>query len=365
MTPSTDVTPVVQNTNLAFIPPEFYIPIAVLVWVLFLWLVKRFIIYRLEKWAKTTTVRWDDVVIRSISLPANFLILALGLALLIHLLPVPEKIDKIMLTLWKGSIVVAIVWFLDNLIKGLVEEFSSKTAFNQVSGGITKGLLRGFVIGIGILIFLQLLGISITPILASLGIGSLAVALALQDTLSNFFAGIYVTVDKPVHVGDFIRLESGEEGHVIDIGWRSTRIRTLPNNIVVVPNSKLVSSIITNYYLFDKELAVPIDVDVHYNSDLNHVEKVALEVARETLKKVTGAVPEFEPAFRYTAFKDNGINFTVVLRAKEFTDQYTVRHEFIKRLHERFRREGIIIPSSIRTVEISKETASQLKGFFS
>jgi len=342
------------------VPPGFYVPAAVLLWLLGLWLVKKLVIHRLRKWAARTALRWDDILVEALSFPINFLILASGLTLLIQLLPMPEKADKAVLIAMQGAVVFAIASFLDRLAKGLYREYSA-SALGHVSQGLVLGLIRGFIIGMGALIFLQLIGISITPILASLGIGSLAVALALQDTLSNFFAGIYVAVDKPVQAGDFIRIESGEEGYVVDVGWRSTRIRTLPNNIVIIPNSKLMGSVITNYHLPAKEIVTTIEVGVHYGSDLSRVEKVTREVALEVMQKVSGGVPGFNPDVRFHTFGESSVNFTVVLKAREFVDQYAVKHEFIKRLHDRYRKEGIVIPFPVRTLDIPRETLEALK----
>ena len=197
---------------------------------------------------------------------------------------------------------------------------------------------------------LNTLNINITPFITSLGIAGLAVGLALQDTLSNFFAGLYILISKKIKPGDYISLDSGIEGYVEDITWRNTTIRQLPNNIVIVPNSKLASSIITNYYLPEKELAVLVQVGVSYNSDLEKVEKVTIEVAKEVMKEVPGGVPNFEPFIRYHTFGDFSINFTVILRAQTYVDRYLVTHEFVKRLHKRYKEEGIEIPFPIRTV---------------
>jgi small-conductance mechanosensitive channel len=210
---------------------------------------------------------------------------------------------------------------------------------------------------VGLLVILNTLGISITPILATLGIGGLAVALALQDTFSNIFSGFYIVISKQIRTGDYIKLDSGEEGYVIDINWRTTKIRMLSNNMVLVPNEKLTKVIVTNYYLPDKELAVLIDVGVHYKSDLKVVEKVTCEVAGEVMKMVQGGVVDFEPFIRYHTFSDSSIKFTVILRGKEFVDQYLIKHEFIKRLHERYRKEGINIPYPIRAVNYEQEKA--------
>ena len=211
------------------------------------------------------------------------------------------------------------------------------------------------MIAVGGMLVLDNLGISLTPILTTLGIGSLAVAIALQDTLGNFFAGLYIKVDRPIEIGHYIRLQSGEEGYVERIGWRSTRILMLPNNMVVVPNNKLVQDNITNYHLPDRELAVTVAVSVAYGSDLEKVERVTQEVAQDVLRTVSGGVRDFEPVIRYHTFGQSSIDFTVVLRAREFADGVLLKHEFIKRLKVRYERDGIVIPSPIRTVYLKVE----------
>lgn len=346
-----------------FVYPYVYGPVVFILWVTLLWLIKRLLIYRLRKWTEKTAFRWGSILIESLSFPINFLIFASGITLLTNLFPLPDKVEALTTIALQGSIIFAIISFLDRLIKGLMTEYAQKGVLGHVSQGIAQGLIRGFVIGIGVLIFLDLIGISITPILASLGIGSLAVALALQDTLSNFFAGLYVAVDRPVQIGDLVKLESGQEGYVIDIGWRSTRIRALPNHVVIIPNSKLMGSVITNYDLPDKEVAVTVEVGVHYDSDLARVEKVTLEVAKEVMKGSAGGVASFNPLVLYHTFDDSSINFTVVLRSKDFDRAKDVKHEFIKRLHERYRKEGIVIPFPTRTLELSKESCSGLSEY--
>ena len=138
--------------------------------------------------------------------------------------------------------------------------------------------------------------------MASLGIAGLAVALALQDTFSNFFSAVYITADRPVKVGDYIELENGLKGYVEDVGWRSTRLRTLPNNSIIIPNNKLAQSILTNYDAPKPEMSIVIPVGVSYNSDLEKVEKVTVDVAKKVLGSVEGGVADFEPFIRYKEF---------------------------------------------------------------
>jgi small-conductance mechanosensitive channel len=215
---------------------------------------------------------------------------------------------------------------------------------------LTRNVAWALIAVLGLLVILNGLGLSITPMLTALGVGGLAVALALQEPLANFFAGLFITLAGQIRVGDYVKLDSGQEGYVVDFSWRSTRLRMLANNLIVVPNAKLAQAIVVNHHLPSQDLAVLVDVGVDYDSDLRHVERVVVDVGRDVMRGVAGGVPEFEPFIRYHTFGDSSINFTVILRAKEFVDQYLIKHEFVKRLHTRFNDEGIVIPFPIRTI---------------
>lgn len=191
--------------------------------------------------------------------------------------------------------------------------------------------------------------------LTALGIAGFAVALALQDTLSNFFAGIQILAARQVRVGDYIELSSGEVGYVEDITWRNTKLRDRFDNMILVPNSVLGSRIITNYYQPRRSMLFRVPIGVSYDSDLKKVRKVTLDVARKVMQEVKGGVPTFEPRFRYGEFSDFSINFNVILQCQEFMDQYVVRDQFIERIHERYKEEGITIPFPIRTVHLQAE----------
>lgn len=335
---------------------EIMLPLIVLLGTLILgYILRRVIFSRLARWAKNTKMQLDDIIIAATKGPFIIWCLMLGIYFALGISKLPQGLvnisGKILLVLGIASVTLV----LANILTRLIRIYSGKIEIALPVTSLTQNITRLIILAIGILIILNTLGISITPILATLGVGGLAVALALQDTLSNLFAGFYTTLAKQVRVGDFIKLESGEEGYVLDIGWRATRVRMLPNNVVLIPNSKLAQTIITNYYLPEKELAVLVQVGVHYNSDLKKVEKVTCEVAREVMKEVPGGVPEFEPFIRYHTFGDFSINFTVILRAKEFVDNYLIKHEFIKRLHARYNKEGIVIPYPIRAINYEQE----------
>lgn len=235
----------------------------------------------------------------------------------------------------------------------LVRGYAAHRAGREATS-IFVNLTWAAVVLLGGLIVLQTLGVSITPLLTALGVGGLAVALALQDTLANLFAGVHLLASKKVRVGDFIQLDTGEQGYIADITWRNTAIRQLPNNMLLVPNSRLASAVITNYYRPQRELAVLVEVGVAYGSDLERVEQVVTEVGSEVMREVQGGVQAFRPLVRFHTFGDSSIDFTVILRGREVTDQYLLKHEFIKRLHRRFAAEGIQIPFPVRTIVRAK-----------
>jgi small-conductance mechanosensitive channel len=184
-------------------------------------------------------------------------------------------------------------------------------------------------------------------------VGSLAVALALHPTLSNLFAGIHLSVSKPLRVGDFVELEDGIQGHVVDIGWRATRIRQLANNLVVVPNARLSDMRLINYSLPEAPQSVLVPLGVAYGSDLRRVERVTVEVARSVQTQVPEADPTHEPFLRFHSFGASSIDCNVILRARAYTDRWPLIHEFVVRLQQRFAQEGLEIPFPQRVVHLS------------
>ena len=344
------------------ISPAIYVPVLYFLWVSILLIAKKVFFTKVRRFADKTVIELDDIILDALDLPLLLLIFVSGVYVLDYFFQF--RFDGTLLMsvdiAFKSTAIIAIVIFVDRLFKGLVDRYAEKAGVLKNSGGMMHLAVRAIVMILGVLILLDSFGVSITPLLASLGVGSLAVALALQPTLENFFSGVQLVIDKPIVVGQFIRLDSGEEGYVEKIGWRSTWVRMLPNNVVVIPNKVLVSSRILNYHYPQKEISILIDVGVHYDSDLEHVEKITLEVANGVLKSVEGGVAGFDPFIRYHTFGDSSIDFKVILRAKEFVDGYRIKHEFIKSLHKRYREEGIIIPYPIQTLDWN-EGSSPLK----
>lgn len=333
------------------------------------YVIKKVVFWRLNIWSRKTATRIDDIIISSIRWPLVVWTIMLGIYLALQVLELPptlateqaqQTVDKIVRFCNKLLMVLgylSVTFAMANMAGNIIQAYASKIESALPVTSLTSNITRIVIVILGVLIIVNQLGISITPILTTLGIGGLAVALALQDTLANLFAGFHIIISRQIKLGDFIKLETGEEGYVTDINWRTTKIRMLPNNAVLIPNEKLSKTIVVNYYQPDKEMAVLVQVGVHYNSDLKKVEEVTIEVARQVMKEVPGGVPTFEPFIRYHTFGDFSINFNVIMRAREVVDQYPIKHEFIKRLHERYKKEGIVIPYPIRAINYGQEKA--------
>jgi small-conductance mechanosensitive channel len=317
-------------------------------------IVEKIILTKLKKFAERTKWEGDEIIVGAIRGVAILWFGIGGIYGALISLPLQPSISRIFQKIMLVIIIISATVVLAKIVVGLIQLHSKKTAALP-SASLFINLTRIVIFVIGGLIILQSLGISITPLLTALGVGGLAVALALQPTLSNLFAGIQIIISKQVEVGDYVQLDSGEKGYVTDISWRNTTIRELPNNLIVVPNSKLANTIVTNFHRPQKEMSVIIQCGVSYDSDLGKVEKVTIEVAKEVLHKVQGGKSEFEPFIRYHTFGDSSINFSIILRVKEFVNQYLIKHEFIKTLHKRYLQEGINIPFPIRTIYMQEE----------
>ncbi len=317
------------------------------------YLTEKILVRWLHWLAQRTRTEWDDLVVQSIRGVTILWFGILGIWWAITLQGTLPVLQRLMSASIPILVIVSLTVVGMRLAAGAVEQFAKQRSEVIPSTTIVTNLARLLVGVLGLFIILQNLNVQITPLLTALGVGGLAVALALQDTLGNLFAGVSIILSRQVRPHDYVRLESGEEGYVTDVKGRNTTIRTFPNqNLVIVPNSKLASAIVTNFSLPRRNMWMQVNVGVSYDSDLQRVEEVVLDVARAVLEDVEGGVPSAAPKVRYTAFGDSSIDFNVQLFCGEFTDQFLLRHEFIKRLHARFDAEGIEIPFPIRTVHM-------------
>jgi small-conductance mechanosensitive channel len=207
--------------------------------------------------------------------------------------------------------------------------------------GMASTLIRVFVFSLGLTAILRLYQVNIAPLLAAFGVGGLAIALALQDTLANFFAGIHILIEEPIALGATIRLSTGEEGVVTDIGWRTTRVRNGANSMVVIPNTKITSGILINYNLPDPRVVTEVAVMVGYDADLDQVRRIALDETRAS----EGVLDTPEPAvFFNPGLLATHLQFTVVFSVAELGKKGPVQSDVRLRIHRRLREEAVPLP---------------------
>jgi small-conductance mechanosensitive channel len=313
--------------------------------------IERLVLRRLRKAARKTTARWDDTTVDALRGAPILWCTAAGIylaALTFDLSDFAYRILGLSLTV---LVIFSITLVVARVAASLVALYSQKSAKGIPASSLIQTLVKVLVLVLGGLVILQALDLPIAPVITSLGIGGIAVALALQPTLSNVFAGFQIIAAGQVSVGDYVALETGDEGYVVDIKWRNTTIQSLyDDSEIVVPNSKMADSIVTDFHLPRRAVWLRIPVGVSYGSDLEQVERVTLEVARAVSADFAGQGPLAEPVMRYQAFGDSSVDLSVRIQVSEFQRQFRVRHEFIKQLHRRFREEGITIPFPIRTL---------------
>ena len=293
----------------------------------------------LHKWDRGTATLIGDIVIKAIRVPSMFWCIASGLYVGIAISELSVKYS-----FYLSQALFVIVFFsftiaVANLGGKIFRDFMQKSELPLATTGLAYGIINGTIYVIGILIILAMLGISVTPLITALGVGGLAVALALQDTLANLFAGIHILVEKSIRVGDYIRLETGQEGLVEDITWR---------------NNKLSLSVVTNYSLPEKKMLLILPVSVGYDSDPDRIEAILIDEVEKAKGEVAGLLPDCEPIVRLSGFGASSLDFTLACAIGEYSVQQAVQHEMRKRIFRRFREEGIEIPFPHRTVYLKE-----------
>jgi small-conductance mechanosensitive channel len=317
------------------------------------WLIRSVVLRALRVWSTRKDSRPGRILAASLRGPTWIWIVILATHFAVHASDLASSVtgtvSTILLDLWVASLTLLCM----RIARDLVRYYGGQLPAALPVTTLTQNLAQIAVLILGILVVLGPYIARLTPILTALGVGGLAVALALQDTLSNLFAGFYVAVAGQVRLGDYIKLNSGEEGYVSDIGWRSTSIRGLSNNLIIVPNAKLSQAIVTNYYLPEKRMSASVQVGVSYDCDPDRIERVLLEVATEGSREIPGMLAEPAPSVAFDpGFGDSALGFTINFHVAEFVNQFGVRNELRKRIFRRFRAEGVEIPYPSRAVYV-------------
>ena len=335
--------------------------VAVLIAVLFSKVIFRLLI----RLSNVTSGDLDDRVVSAARGPITAYIILLGLYLALTVpLSLPPAVQDVVnkvaafVAVINGAILINAVG--SATLRWLQTHLQATDAASTSSWALPMAR-RGMLIGVFAMagmVSLDILGINISPLIAGLGIGGLAVALAIQPTLSNLFAGTYVITEGVVSAGDYIDMEGGVSGYVVDVNWRSTRLRTWGNNLVIIPNSRFAETIITNYSKPDEHVNVYLTCGVAYESDLQLVETVSQDVMNRVLQEHPGAVRTYGAYFGYDTFGESNIDFWLFVQAQNRLASFEVRSELVKQLHARLNAEGITINYPVRTLHFPDGWAS-------
>lgn len=309
-----------------------------------------------------TKTAWDgdELIVNCFKGIVVFWSVLAGVTAAISIFPLP---NALIILITKGIIICFLAsstLVIYRLAITFIRLYGNQNEGTPIITSLFENITKLVVFSLGFLIILQSIGIGITPLITALGVGGVSIGLALKGPLENLTSGITIISSKKVRPGDYIKLTSGEEGYVIDVELRYTVIKKITGNLQIIPNAHLIASSFTNYGLPEKRLLVLVEVGVGYDSDLEKVEAITLEVAQYVIQEflTTPTEEEYEPFLCFNKFGYYSINFTVFLQVEDYFDQFLVRHKFIKELYKRYQQEGIIIPFPIQATSIDGQSSS-------
>ncbi|MCM2359422.1 MAG: mechanosensitive ion channel family protein [Geobacteraceae bacterium] len=334
--------------------------VALLILALF-WGAARFLRYLLVTWGPRftsfTATDLDDRIIRRITPPASLLVICAGLYYAVDSLPLPDKVKLVV----SGAIFVVNVAILTNIAYRMADEtlnwYASRVAERTGAGlnrqliPLAEKLVSIFLVGTALIIILKHFNYDILSLVTALGIGSLAIGMAAKDTLANMISGFTLMIDRPFRIGDRIQLTGGQWGDVQDIGLRSTRIKTVDNTLLIIPNSELCNTILLNLAFPDVRAKGRINLGVAYGSDVDQVKGLLVAIAGE----VAGVLGDPPPEAFFVSFGDSALNMSLFFWVEDYTRVFPVTDLINSRIIKRFREEGIEIPYPIRTVKLDKQ----------
>jgi MscS family membrane protein len=311
----------------------------------------RVLVRWLEAKAGETDTQWDDIIIAAIGTPAQVaIIVVLTYYAVTWFNILPDSMAWIHDPRYATTFFIVIsAWVLSTFLHSIIHIYGRSLAELSTSDmddrlvDLLELVIRYVIWFAAILAILKVFQIDVTPLLAGAGIAGIAIALAAQDFISNFFGGAIITVDKPFKVGDRIKVEN-YYGDVVSVGTRSTRIKTLDYQIVTIPNNKLTSNIIINFSEPDQKLRISIPVTVACGTDPVRVKKILLEISHDAIKNTEFLLEDPAPSVFFTEFADSSWNFVLKVWMRKYNLPDEVKDIINIKIAERFEKEGIEIP---------------------
>ncbi|WP_051555383.1 mechanosensitive ion channel family protein [Anaerovibrio lipolyticus] len=349
---------------LLFLPPIIGLVLAIFVG----WCCNRYVSNQIESHPTLQKLTWKTALIRGLKGAPILIVVSLYLSFVTKMMSMPEPVEHLLTYIFFIILIITVMQVIARTATAIINNIIVARNENISETSLLTDMVSWSIYVIGIIIILAECGISITPFITAMGVGGMALALGMQETLASVFAGFTMIFAPQIRNNDFVRLSNGQEGRIVDIAWRYTTIENLEGNTIVVPNKQIASAILTNYSVPAQDIKVKLQCGVAYDSDLDKVEQVVLEVAQKIQDDVTkdilaskgkiaadASVTTAKPGIFFHTFGDSAIEFSVTLNCKAFTHQYRMKHEFIKALTKRFREEGIEIPFPIVTVQQTRD----------
>ncbi len=361
-----------QNIDWLALGQKLIVPACILAFSFFVGVaLNQMLVQKLERRVKARESEIMEIFFRAMKGVPISLCLVTGLYWSVTTSDLPPGLERIFSYVLFTVIVFSITRVCERTLSGFIRlKFSGSSDMTQST--LLDTIFRVAIYASGALIVLDYFNISIAPIMAAMGVGGMAVAFGVRETLENIFSGLQLIVSKQLRVNDYIKLSTGDEGRVTDINWRYiTVMPPTESNVVVIPNKVIANAVTTNFSQPRDDIIVVVPMGVSYDSDLDKVEEVTVEVARELMTKIDGYKPLFDeagidrnklaPVVRFQCFNDSSIDFNVVMHVVVFTNQYLLKHEFIKAITKRYREENINIPFPIRTLDLPDDKKIELR----
>lgn len=324
------------------------------------WLLKTLLFKALDGLTGAASTNLDDTLIGALRWPARYWVVLVALVIAVADLDerdVPARIAHALSQIIFILLVISVALAVARVSIVWLQHSMRRSATGIEITTLTRSLIRVFWgVPAALIILRQVFSFEITPWLATLGVGGIAISLALRDTLANVFSGFYVSLSGQLKKGDYIRLDAGVEGYVADIHWRVTTLKTLSGNMVLIPNSKLSEAVLTNFSQPVKTLGITIPYNVDYATDLDLLDRVVLEEVSAAVGQIPGLLAQPAPSNQLNpGFGDFALAFSLNVSISEREVQSAVTDQLRRRLLKRFRAEGIRMPFPTRTVEILRE----------
>ncbi|HIE34008.1 MAG TPA: mechanosensitive ion channel family protein [Candidatus Altiarchaeales archaeon] len=316
------------------------------------WLVERY----MKAFAAKTKSDIDDLILGIIHKPIYYIIILIGIQLAVSYVTVSTEFEDISYRLISIAVILLGAWVIARIMDAILLSVGkkiatkTKTTVDDEAIPFLSKVLKFTIYLLAFIIVLDQFGIEITPLVASLGIAGFAIGFAAKDTISNLLAGFFILTDRPFARGDRIKIK-GYLGEVVDIGLRTTKIKTLDHTYVIIPNAGIVSNEVINYTLPDVKIKVKIPIGVAYGTDPDKVKRIIIDVT----KRIDEVMKDPKPVVYFTEFGESSLNFLLIFWVPDFRKKLVAVDKINSEINKEFEKTGIEIPFPCRTIYMRKE----------